>query len=130
MAIRDEYIDRFGDEKPYNRELKHGEITTSILDFVENMGTATYTDMNKYYIYLQTGRNTLEDYDPVADRGGSFSHHFQQLRTIRTRMFDGKTRWLEPATKTEVCDSNEYYKTKYIGYKVVERVSHNLIEEA
>ena len=130
MAIRDEYIDRLGDEKPYNRDLKHGEITTSILDFVENMGTATYTDMNKYYIYLQTGRNTLEDYDPVQDRGGSFSHHFQQLRTIRTRMFDGKTRWLEPATKTEVCDSNEYYKTKYIGYKVVERVSHNLIKEA
>ena len=72
MAIRDEYIDRFGDEKPYNRELKHGEITTSILDFVENMGTATYTDMNKYYIYLQTGRNTLEDYDPVQDRGVVF----------------------------------------------------------
>ena len=130
MAIRDEYIDRFGDEKPYNRDLKQGEITTSILDFVANMGTATYTDMNKYYIFLQTGRNTLEDYDPVADRGGSFSHHFQQLRSIRRRMFDGKTRWLEVATKTEVCDSNEYYKTKYIGYKVVERVSHNLIKEA
>ena len=129
MAIIDEYIDRFGDEKPYNRNLKHGEITTSILDFVENMGTATYTDMNKYYIYLQTGRNTLEDYDPVQDRGGSFSHHFQQLRSIRRRMFDGKTRWLEPATKTEVCLKNGSV-TKYVGYKTVERVSHNLIEEA
>lgn len=117
---RDGYIDRFGQEKTWNRGLKHGEITTSILDFVENMETATWTDMNKYYIHLQTGRNTLEDYDPVQDRGGSFPHHFQQLRTPRKRLFDGKTRWLEPVTKTEVCDSNEYYKTKYIGYKVVE----------
>ena len=134
MAIRDEYIDRFGDEKPYNRELKHGEITTSILDFVENMGTATYTDMNKYYIFLQTGRNTLEDYDPVHDRGGSFSHHFQQLRTIRTRVFDGKTRWLEPATKSvkHFCEETgePMMKTIYVGYKTVERVDFNLIKEA
>ena len=119
------YIDRFGNEKSYNTDLKHGEITTSILDFVENMGTATYTDMNKYYIFLQTGRNTLEEYDPVEDRGGSFPHHFQQLRTTRKRMFDGKTRWLVPATKS-VKDfgrtGKPIMRTIYVGYKVEEHM--------
>ena len=73
-----------------NNNYKYGEITNSILDYVEALGEASFTDMNKFY------KNGYIDgeYDSYKDRGGSFCHHLVSLREPRKRMFDGRCRWL------------------------------------
>jgi hypothetical protein len=70
---------------------KNGEITTSILDFVEFLGEATFTEMNRFYQQDIQGYNS---WDPVRDRGGSFCHHLTNLRNPSKRVFDGKYRYL------------------------------------
>jgi hypothetical protein len=70
---------------------KTGEITASILDFVEFLGEATFTEMNKFYLKDIQG---YKEYDPVRNRGGSFCHHLTSLKEPRKRMFDGRYRYL------------------------------------
>ena len=68
-----------------------GEITTSILDFVQFLGEATFTEMNKFY---HEDIHGYMNYDPVRNRGGSFCHHLTNLKKPCKRVFDGKYRYL------------------------------------
>ncbi len=74
-----------------NNNYKYGEITNSILNYVESLGEASFTDMNKFYKY---GVRNSKSYDSYRDRGGSFCHHLTSLRQARRRTFDGRCRWL------------------------------------
>ena len=74
-----------------NNNYKYGEITNSILDYVESLGEASFTDMNKFY--HQDIRGYM-NYNPINNRGGSFCHHLTSLRQARRRTFDGRCRWL------------------------------------
>tara|TARA_R100000234_G_C4952432_1_gene157963 strand:- start:422 stop:718 length:297 start_codon:yes stop_codon:yes gene_type:complete len=70
---------------------KTGEITSSILDYVEFLGEATFTEMNRFY---HQDIHEYKEYDPVKNRGGSFCHHLKSLKEPRKRVFDGRYRWL------------------------------------
>ena len=74
-----------------NNNYKYGEITKLILDYVEYLGEATFTEMNKFY--HQDIRGYM-NYDPINNRGGSFCHHLVSLKEPRKRMFDGRYRYL------------------------------------
>ena len=74
-----------------NNNYKYGEITNSILDYVEYLGEASFTDMNKFY---HQNTQFSSNYDPIKNRGGSFCHHLVSLRQPRRRAFDGRSRWL------------------------------------
>jgi hypothetical protein len=63
--------------KPYKLQKGDwGYITQSILDFVEQKGEATFTEMKTYYDVVLRGY-------PKMIEGGSFIHHLQQLRNTK-----------------------------------------------
>ena len=74
-----------------NNNYKYGEITKLILDYVEYLGEATFTEMNKFY---HQNTRFSSNYDPIKNRGGSFCHHLVSLKEPRKRMFDGRYRYL------------------------------------
>ena len=74
-----------------NNNYKYGEITNYILDYVESLGEASFTDMHKFYLKDIRG---YKEYDPVKHRGSSFCHHLPSLKEPRKRTFDGRCRWL------------------------------------
>ena len=70
-------------------ELRRGEITQLILKFVKENPNCTYTDMNKFYVCFIGGKMM---YDPVDDRGGSFSKHLTSLTSMKVRRFSEDVR--------------------------------------
>tara|TARA_R110001583_G_scaffold24369_1_gene88980 strand:- start:5072 stop:5380 length:309 start_codon:yes stop_codon:yes gene_type:complete len=72
----------------------YGLITQKLFEYVKLNQPCSYTELNKYYQFVCTGRNTLEDWDPVKDRGGSFSHHFVNMRNKSKRNYSGKIEYL------------------------------------
>ena len=52
----------------YKAEKEKGWITQAILDYVENTGASTYTELNEFYRFITGGSN-------------SFSHHLYNLIT-------------------------------------------------
>ena len=70
-------------------ELRRGEITQLILKFVKENPNCTYTDMNKFYVCFINGQMM---YDPIRDRGGSFSKHLASLTSMKVRRFDEDVR--------------------------------------
>ena len=70
-------------------ELRRGEITQLILKFVKENPNCTYTDMNKFYVCF-IGKQMM--YDPIRDRGGSFSKHLASLTSMKVRRFDEDVR--------------------------------------
>ena len=70
-------------------ELRRGEITQLILKFVKENPNCTYTDMNKFYVCFIGGKMM---YDPIDDRGGSFSKHLTSLTSMKRRRFDEDVR--------------------------------------
>jgi len=72
----------------------YGNIIGKLFEYVEFHEPCSYTELNKYYQYISKGKNILEDWDPVRDRGGSFSHHFQSMRNKSRRNYSGKVEYL------------------------------------
>jgi len=70
-------------------ELRRGEITQLILKFVKENPNCTYTDMNKFYVCFIGGKMM---YDPIEDRGGSFSKHLASLTSMKVRRFSEDVR--------------------------------------
>ena len=72
-----------------------GAVTRHMLDYVRDNGPVSYTDLNMEYYFYQGGR----DYDPVRDRGGSYSHHHGQLQTRKSRRIKASplvvSEWIE-----------------------------------
>ena len=61
------------------RKLEKGDwgyITQSLLDFVEQNGTATFTQMKTYYDVVLRGK-------PQIEIGGSFIHHLQAITKVK-----------------------------------------------
>ena len=102
-------------------ELRRGEITQLILQFVKENPNCTYTDMNKFYICFINGQTS---YDPIRDRGGSFSKHLASLTSMKVRRFSEDVRedlglgdvaeqWLEKEDDgTYTYHETHYYDTK------------------
>lgn len=68
-------------------ESKHGWITEALFQFCENMGGATYTELNKFYHWL--GGGSIQEYEknPTGFRGGSFVHHLASMRSPTKRVY-------------------------------------------
>ena len=61
------------------RKLEKGDwgyITQSLLDYVQQKGTATFTEMKTYYDVVLRGK-------PKIEMGGSFIHHLQALTKVK-----------------------------------------------
>jgi len=68
-------------EKYHNKSVKlqpgdWGYITQSLLDFVEQNGKATFTEMKSYYDVVLRGK-------PKMEIGGSFIHHLQAIVKVK-----------------------------------------------
>lgn len=86
------------------RKLEKGDwgyITQSLLDFVEQKGTATFTEMKTYYDVVLRGK-------PKIEIGGSFIHHLQAIVKVKNAFNRRCKRLL-------VKDDNNkrYYVTKF-----------------
>ena len=97
-------------------ELRRGEITQLILKFVKENPNCTYTDMNKFYVCFIGGSMM---YDPVRDRGGSFSKHLASLTSMKVRRFDEDVREdldlgnvMEQSLEKEDDGTYKYYERK------------------
>ena len=84
-------VETYKNNNMINNNYKNGEITKAILDYVEFLGEATFTEMHKFYLKDIRG---YKEYDPVKHRGSSFCHHLPSLKEPRKRVFDGRYRWL------------------------------------
>ena len=76
---------QYGPEGPY------GNVIKQLFEYVKETEPCSYTDMNKFYQMDIKGKTT---YDPVKDRGGSFSHHLQSMRNKSKRNYSGKVEYL------------------------------------
>ena len=114
-------------------ELRRGEITQLLLMFVKENPNCTYTDMNKFYVCFINGQMM---YDPVRDRGGSFSKHLASLTSMKTRRFSEDVRedlglgnvaeqWLEK----EADGTYTYHETQYEQSNLKSKVKKHYVLE-
>ena len=114
-------------------ELRRGEITQLLLMFVKENPNCTYTDMNKFYVCFINGQMM---YDPVRDRGGSFSKHLTSLTSMKTRRFSEDVRedlglgnvaeqWLEK----EADGTYTYHETQYEQSNLKSKVKKHYVLE-
>jgi hypothetical protein len=77
---------------------KYGTVTKQLFEFVKENEPVSYTEMNKFYQMKIVGKKT---YDPVKDRGGSFSHHLVSMRNKSKRNYSGMIEYLykRPGTR-------------------------------
>ena len=66
---------------------KRGWITEALYQFCENMGGATYTELNKFYHHLQGGSIQEYEKNPTGYRGGSFAHHLVSMKYPAKRVY-------------------------------------------
>ena len=70
---------------------KYGDVTKELFKFVIENEPVSYTEINKFYQMEIVGKKT---YDPVKDRGGSFSHHLVSMRNKSKRNYSGVVEYL------------------------------------
>ena len=73
--LRKMMLEKYQDKSYKLQKGDWGYVTQSILDFVEQKGRATFTEMKTYYDVVLRGKSQMEN-------GGSFIHHLQSLVKI------------------------------------------------
>ena len=91
-------------EQTKDPEGQYGNVIKQLFEYVKLNEPCSYTDMNKFYQMKIKGKTS---YDPVKDRGGSFSHHLISMRNKSKRNYSGKVEYLIKATG---------HKGKYYAY--------------
>lgn len=74
---------------------QYGDVTKQLFEFVKRNGPTTYTELNKFYQMEIKGKSS---YDPVQDRGGSFSHHLRSMVQRSKRHYSGNVEFLAKAS--------------------------------
>jgi hypothetical protein len=77
---------------------QYGDVTKQLFKFVMENEPVSYTEINKFYQMKIQGKKT---YDPVKDRGGSFSHHLVNMKKKSKRNYSGVVEYLvkKPGTR-------------------------------